>query len=136
MEYFSSHPPPTHALITDMSNYRWGPLSVRGILSRDHVGLHINELEVAVWHTCPSSDGQYHGDALSEQDGGAGLGVWIDWSEISFMSGIGDISPSSPYFRLQQRQSSLPLSFPTGESSPPGVLHRMVSRPSCSQPLL
>ncbi len=41
---------PTHILTTDASNYGWeavcGPLSVRGVWSEDHLGRHINFLEL------------------------------------------------------------------------------------------
>ncbi len=41
--------------------------------------------EMAVWRTCPSSDGQHNGDALSEQGGeGPGPGAWTGRSGRSF----------------------------------------------------
>ncbi len=43
-------PTPSHVLTTDASNFGWGavcgPLSARGVWSNDHVGLHINFLEL------------------------------------------------------------------------------------------
>ncbi len=47
---------------------------------------HLEEIpEVVVWHTFPGSDGQHHGDALSEQGG-------RDQVQLLGLEGLGDYS--------------------------------------------
>ncbi len=58
------HPPaPTHGFTMDTSNYGWravcGPLSMRSIWSRDHLGLHINYLDLETVFLTLNSRGDY-----------------------------------------------------------------------------
>ncbi len=85
---------------------------------------------MAVWRTPPSSDGQHYSDALSEQGG-------RDQVQVLGLEGQGDYSlvsehenhiVSSTYLGTGQYRGGSPLSVLNRESSPIGVLHRMVSR--------
>ena len=88
---------------------------------------------MAVWRTCPSSDGQHYGDALSEQGG-------RDQVQMLGLEGQGDYSlvsehedhiVSSTYLGTGQCRGGSLLLVSNGESSLIGVLHRMVEfRPS------
>ncbi len=87
---------PTHVLITDTTNYGWGsvcgPLLARGVWSRNHVGLHINYLELETvflalkrfqrWlcgtHVLVHTDSTMVMHYLI-RIGGPGPGVWTDW---------------------------------------------------------
>ena len=85
--------------------------------------------ELAVWRTCPFSDTQHYGDALSEQGGGPGPGAWTGRSERLFISGWA----WRLHFQQYISQGRLPLSVSNRESSLIGVLHRMVSQPQGGQ---
>ncbi len=83
----------------------------------------------AVWHTHSSSDGQHHGDALSEHGrrdqvqvpGHQGLG------EYSVVSKVRDFSDCSQYISLHQHRGRSPLFSSSRESSLVGTLHRIIS---------
>ncbi len=85
--------------------------------------------EVAVWHTHPGSDGQYHSNALHEQ----GLRDQVQQPGLegprgySVVSDVENCSDCSPYFGPQKHCGGLPLMSSSRESSPFGKLHGMVS---------
>ncbi len=146
--------PPSHVLTMDASTYGWGavcgPLTARRVWLSDQYSLHINFLELETvflalktfqkWlcGTRPSSDGQYNGDAPSEQGGRdqvqeLGLESQGDYSLVSEHE---DYIVSSTYLGTRQCGGGSPISILDRESSPFGVLHRMVSRPQGDQPTL
>ncbi len=86
--------PPTYILTTDASTYGWGrfcgPLMARVIMIERSVFIPyklswagdcyplLEEIpKVAVWHTCPGSDGQHHSDALNRA--GKTRSRCLDW---------------------------------------------------------
>ena len=82
-----------------------------------------------MWRTHPGSDRQHYGDALSEQDRRDHVQVLglESQGDYSLVSEHEDYIVSSTYLRTGQCRGRLPLLVLNRESSPIGVLHRMVS---------